>query len=451
MKYAIIAAGEGSRLREEGIEVPKPLVFVNGERLIDRLLRIFMNNDATDIVVICNDIYPEVAEHLAKREAEGLPLRHIVKTTSSSMHSLYEISSLLGEGKFIATTVDTYFCEDMFKGYVEAFRKSDADGMMAVTSYCDDEKPLYVSANEDGIITGFHDAKPEGRCYVSAGIYGLCAKAKTTLEECINNGQSRMRNFQRALVANQYRLVAYPMSKVIDIDHTTDILQVQKHIAGIYRAQRFSPGSVEKDRTILDATMHQLSTRGYAVSTISEEDILTTGSLPQASCYLSMARSESVLQLLQEKPCINSSASIRYCNHRRYITSDTTQAPLWIKRSDQCSEQKGDVTFCATQSDVETSITAMRARGIDSYVMQPHYEGEHIKFYGVSGTSFFSPSGHDNLKDIASAMANDAGLTVYGGDAIISDDGTTNIIDLNDWPSFSPCVREAAMAIASVI
>ena len=46
MKYAIIAAGEGSRLAAEGITVPKPLVEVNGEYLIDRLIRIFMQNDA---------------------------------------------------------------------------------------------------------------------------------------------------------------------------------------------------------------------------------------------------------------------------------------------------------------------------------------------------------------------------------------------------------------------
>ena len=39
MKYAIIAAGNGSRLAQEGITVPKPLVEINGERLIDRLVR----------------------------------------------------------------------------------------------------------------------------------------------------------------------------------------------------------------------------------------------------------------------------------------------------------------------------------------------------------------------------------------------------------------------------
>ena len=34
MKYAIIAAGEGSRLAREGIWEPKPLVEVGGERLL---------------------------------------------------------------------------------------------------------------------------------------------------------------------------------------------------------------------------------------------------------------------------------------------------------------------------------------------------------------------------------------------------------------------------------
>ena len=41
MKFAIIAAGEGSRLQQEGVALPKPLVHVGGEALIDRLFRIF--------------------------------------------------------------------------------------------------------------------------------------------------------------------------------------------------------------------------------------------------------------------------------------------------------------------------------------------------------------------------------------------------------------------------
>ena len=45
MKFAVIAAGEGSRLNQEGVALPKPLVRLNGEPMIDRLLRIFAEND----------------------------------------------------------------------------------------------------------------------------------------------------------------------------------------------------------------------------------------------------------------------------------------------------------------------------------------------------------------------------------------------------------------------
>ena len=34
MKFAIIAAGEGSRLAQEGVEEPKPLVSVCGQPMI---------------------------------------------------------------------------------------------------------------------------------------------------------------------------------------------------------------------------------------------------------------------------------------------------------------------------------------------------------------------------------------------------------------------------------
>ena len=57
MKFAIIAAGEGSRLQQEGIHLPKPLVKLRGESLIDRLIRIFNSNGADEIDIIVNQIY----------------------------------------------------------------------------------------------------------------------------------------------------------------------------------------------------------------------------------------------------------------------------------------------------------------------------------------------------------------------------------------------------------
>lgn len=236
MKYAIIAAGEGSRLAQEGVCSPKPLVEVGGEKLIDRLFRVFTMNGATEIVVICNEQMTAVGEHLAARQMSmDIPLRYLVKSTPSSMHSMWELSRWLHDSPFVLTTVDTIFREAEFTAYVDSFRKltdsGEADGVMGVTDFIDDEKPLYVETDERSHITAFLD-KSEHPHYISGGIYGLTPRSLHTLEECINRGESRMRNFQRALVADGLRLQAWPFSKVLDIDHADDIAKAEVFLKG---------------------------------------------------------------------------------------------------------------------------------------------------------------------------------------------------------------------------
>ena len=232
MKYAIIAAGEGSRLAAEGISEPKPLVQVGGEYLIDRLIRIFMNHDAEEIVCVCNDLSGQVAAHLSAIQRDGLngrrvPLRFVAKRTPSSMHSFFEISRYLLDVPFILTTVDTVFPEQEFTRYVEAFIHCPYDGLMGVTGYVDDERPLWVEVDRHQQVTGFYDE--QHNCHlVSAGIYGLKPSAIFTLNNCIARGDRRMRNFQRALLYEGRHLQAWTFTKVVDIDHAKDIRQAEQ-------------------------------------------------------------------------------------------------------------------------------------------------------------------------------------------------------------------------------
>ena len=232
MKYAIIAAGEGSRLAAEGIQEPKPLVRVGGERLIDRLIRIFMQHDADEIVCICNDRTYTVAQHLSDLQRDGLqgrpiPLRFIVKSTPSSMHSFFEISRYLQDGPLVLTTVDTIFREDEFADYLHAFSQYRGDALMGVTDYIDDERPLYVQTDAQMRVTAFLDQSDDCR-YISAGIYGLQPSAIFPLNNCIARCEHRMRNFQRALLSDGYKVAAWPFSKVLDIDHAGDIRKAEE-------------------------------------------------------------------------------------------------------------------------------------------------------------------------------------------------------------------------------
>lgn len=237
MNYGIIAAGEGSRLAGEGVGIPKPLVKLNGEPMIERLLRIFLENNAERVCVIVNEQMSEVAQRLKEiQKVFPVKLDLVVKSTPSSMHSFYELSKLLrGKGRFIVTTVDTIFKEKSFADYAESFSQSDemTDGMMAMTSYIDDEKPLYISTDGDLNITGFHDKPFEGMKYISGGIYGLSDKAFDILDNCINSGVSRMRNYQRALVDGGLKLKGFPFDKIVDVDHASDIATAEKFISEI--------------------------------------------------------------------------------------------------------------------------------------------------------------------------------------------------------------------------
>ena len=514
MKFAIIAAGDGSRLAQEGVTEPKPLVKVRGERLIDRLIRIFMENNATEIVVICNEQMFDVANHLKMIQAKGLnglpiPLRFVVKSTPSSMHSFYELRDFLRDEPFILTTVDTIFDESEFHDYVLSFQDKIAHGtaaLMGVTDYIDDEKPLYVGVDNVMRINGYYDNAQVDSRFISAGIYGLTASSLDILESCIEKAESRMRNFQRALVAAGLRMEAYPLTKVFDIDHIEDIRKADEGVKNlspyykgktllIQRALCYSPNSEEKDLAVLQEVGSLLED----ATIISEDDFVnrfstynqsvSSESVDSANVYcqiISMARSTKALECLEQLEqsgiqVLNPSAGVWACqrsnidkvmreNHLPFPPDEGNDG-YWVKRADTSAQSKEDVCFCHDWTEVENVKSAFMQRGIINIVVQAHVKGDVVKFYGVEDTGFFRyyysgddtetkfgdeekngkpqyyPFSSSDLQADAEKLACLLQTPIYGGDAIVREDGSYVIIDFNDFPSFSRCREEAAKAI----
>ena len=531
MKFAVIAAGEGSRLSQEGVGVPKPLVKVCGEPMIDRLLRIFVDCGATEIVVVVNEQSVTVREHL---EAVSLPvpLRLVVKTTPSSMHSFHAISSYLRGGRFCLTTVDTIFREQDFKKYITYFEHTpDIDGCMAVTPYVDDEKPLWVSVSEEApsqsalpsadsgrlFISGFHDSQEQGDCFVSGGIYCLADRALDVLDSCMERGMSRMRNFQRQLVSECLCLEAYPITKILDVDHKDDIAKAEsflhplagKRILGICRGSEFSPNCVDKDMAVMRAVSRNLEALGAEVSLLNESVFRTVqfedfdaSSGKKADAVFSMARSRAALAVLasmERSGCavVNPSHGVERCV--RTTMSELFSAagirsaqsriirrggsmirgisyPCWLKRGDACAQSKEDTCHVSTEAEAQSVLASYWRRSVESVVVNEHLTGDLVKFYGIYGSRFFfwlypSRSVHhskfgleaingeakgfafdaDCLKREADRAARVLGISVYGGDCVVASDGSFSIIDFNDWPSFAPCLEDAAYEIAMKI
>lgn len=247
-------------------------------------------------------------------------------------------------------------------------------------------------------------------------------------------------------------------------------------IAFIGRAARFSPDSVDKDSAILSAVFQQLRDRGFQCLDIVNEDALTV--LPKADAYVSMARGGTVLDMLAEqeaagKLVVNGTPAVLLCNYRsllmnKMLCEGIEVPPLtgadgyWVKRGFGCRESAADVQYAPDRAIAMQLRDQMLGRGVAAVDVRAHVVGDWLKFYSVAGSDFFYtcyPNGRPKNKlDEAQlesmvqwALDGIDGLDVYGGDCIVREDGTPVLIDLNDWPSFSPCRQEAAEAIAERI
>lgn len=254
----------------------------------------------------------------------------------------------------------------------------------------------------------------------------------------------------------------------------------------IYRAERFSPNSVERDKAIIQEAAAAIG--GFAF--VREEDLSENEQLAtDASLILSMARGKEAMRILERAEehaiVVNSATAIANCSRsnvdRLMRENNLPAAPLygdrgwWIKRGDEAAQSKGDVVFAPTPGERISAIGEFRRRGISDLVVTAHVEGDLVKFYGVATTDFFftcyptdgsfSKFGDERLNGKAShtpfdrsrmhadadRLARLTGVAVYGGDCIVRPDGSYAIIDFNDWPSFSPCRKEAAAAIAKLV
>ena len=228
MNYAIIAAGDGSRLAHEGVLQPKPLVPLCGQPMMARLLDIFVRQGAECISVIVNQQMTEVQHFVGQWQLSHpeVDFRLVVRSTPSSMHSLAALCEVMPDGPFVCTTVDTIFREEEFARYVASF--AAAPGFcFGVTPFVDDEKPLWVTTRPDGTVSAFADNGPAP--YVSAGIYGMSREVvQPVLADCLSSGQSRMRNFQRALLQADIPIRAFVFGKVMDVDHKSDIQKAEQ-------------------------------------------------------------------------------------------------------------------------------------------------------------------------------------------------------------------------------
>jgi len=231
MNLGVIAAGDGQRLKDEGITVPKPLIIINEQTLLDRIILLSGKFQFESVNIIINSAFKKDIEDSGifdkHKDVKG---NVIYGKTQSSLHSLNRLKDLLSESNFCLMTIDSIFNENEFEEFLkQAEGINGYDGLIAVTDFVDDEKPLWIKTDENGIIKKFSSER-DGADYVTGGIYFFKKGVIGLTDKAIEKDISRLRNFLQYLVDIGLNLKAVRFSKIIDLDHKSDIEEAERFL-----------------------------------------------------------------------------------------------------------------------------------------------------------------------------------------------------------------------------
>jgi NDP-sugar pyrophosphorylase family protein len=235
MKMGIIAAGKGERLAQGGIATPKPLVRIGAKPLIARIIDAVARIDVSSIAIIVNDLDPAVAGYL-RSIPSPVPLNLVVKTTPSSMESLFCLAPLLGDEPFVLFTVDVVFGQRTLEEFLRnAGSLRDSKGVLALTRFVDDEKPLWVAVDGGNRITAMGDAA-KGSPFVTAGFYYFNPDIFNEIDAARRKNLNALRQFLGHLIDNGYPMSGIPVAKTVDVDYPEDIEKAEAFLKEINEA-----------------------------------------------------------------------------------------------------------------------------------------------------------------------------------------------------------------------
>jgi NDP-sugar pyrophosphorylase family protein len=229
MKAGIIAAGIGERLTAGGDLTPKPLVSIGGEPMIGRLIRLIAEAGIASLCCIINEESAATGEYLLSR-AWPIPLQLLRKTTDNSMESLFSLAPLLEGAPFALFTVDAVFRALTLKRFLAAAAALPfAEGVLALTRFCDDEKPLRVAMDRMRKISRMGETRDIGHS-VTAGFYRFEPSVFDFVAQARARGLSALRQFLCFLLEAGYGLYGISAAKTIDVDRPEDVVEAENYL-----------------------------------------------------------------------------------------------------------------------------------------------------------------------------------------------------------------------------
>ena len=154
-KAILLAAGLGTRLRPLTLTTPKPLLKLDGMRLIDVGLNVLAKAGITDVAINVHYLGDQIRDYVGDGVRYGMRIQYSVETPKilDTGGGIRAAAALLGDGPFIALNSDALCAPDL-AALAERHASSEASATMALKRLATGDTYQPVATDRDGWIRG---------------------------------------------------------------------------------------------------------------------------------------------------------------------------------------------------------------------------------------------------------------------------------------------------------
>jgi NDP-sugar pyrophosphorylase family protein len=147
-------AGRGSRFANEGYELPKPLIDVNGKHMIELVINNLTPKQAHRFIFVCQNQHIEEfkLEEVFSRACSDYEIIGIDGITEGAAVTVLKARELIDSEEPLMIANSDQWVDMDINAYLADMEQRDLDGTM-LTMKADDPKWSYAKVGENGIVT----------------------------------------------------------------------------------------------------------------------------------------------------------------------------------------------------------------------------------------------------------------------------------------------------------
>lgn len=170
LKAVILAGGLGTRLRQLTVDMPKPMIKINGRPFLCHQLELLKKNSVEDILICVGYLKEKIVNYFGNGSKIGLRIEYSIEEDFLGTGGALRLAHEKLPNEFLLLYGDSYLPID-YKTLVDYWRKADFAGL--VVAYDNKAKIAEnnVCLDKDNLVREYCKQKPSKKMnYVEAGV-----------------------------------------------------------------------------------------------------------------------------------------------------------------------------------------------------------------------------------------------------------------------------------------